>query len=273
MEKTENALEVTMTTASETVLSESIADARSTLRQTRIKGPHHFVLTALAGYLWTAIATSDTLLAVIRSGMGRGADPLKRVLHECYLDVLFMASDPDPDSLAARSFLSEYRDSRALLRDYRAVLAAHPGISLPPVPQAWTFFDQPVDEVIQELDRQNATQGGAHDLFARAWKWWKDPPYWHWSGLNRKKMVDVLIDRGRLDGKAAFVALSLTRIFNAAAHAGPPWSELPPTPDGSTDPPTLQAPDVDLDQLALAGDQFLRGLSKEMKDFFDLHAK
>ena len=253
-------------------LTATIAEARVVLSNTRIKGSRYFVLTALAGYLWSAMATSDTLLVVVKSGVGRGAGPLKRVLHECYLDAMFMASDPDPDSLAARSYLSDYRDTRALLREYRDVLAAHPQSNLPPVPPAWTFFDRPVEDVIRELDEQNVAHGGSNSLFKRAWDWWEQARYWHWSGLTRKKMVDALIERGKLDGRTAFIAMSLTRMFNAAAHAGPPWGELPPTHDGRTDPPPLQSSDADLSQLALAGQQLLGGLSKEVKEFFAVHS-
>src|SRR5882724_7901438 len=98
-------------------LAATIVEARGALSGTRIKGARYFLLTALAGYLWSAIAASDTLLVVVKSGVGRGAEPLKRLLHECYLDAMFMASDPDPDSLAARSWLSDYRDTVALLRE------------------------------------------------------------------------------------------------------------------------------------------------------------
>lgn len=253
-------------------LTQAIAKARATLSATRIVGPHYFLLTALAGYLWNAIATADTMLVVVKSGAGRGAEPLKRVLHESYLDAMFMVSDPDADLLAARSFLSEYRDSLQLLRDYRQVLADHPESNLPPVPADWTFFDRPTVEVIRELDDQNAAHGGSTDLFSRAWAWWKRPPHWHWSGLTRKRMVDALIQRGKLDGRAAFIALSLTSMYNAAAHARPPWGELPPTDDGSTAPPLLRSSGVELSQLALSGQQLLDGLSGEVKAFFALNA-
>ena len=253
-------------------LTATIAEARVVLSDTRIKGAHYFLLTALAGYLWSAIAASDTLLVVVKSGVGRGAGPLKRLLHECYLDAMFMASDPDGDSLAARSWLSDYRDTVALLREYREVLKAHPHSNLAPLPPDWTFFDRPVDEVIRGLDEQNVAHGGSDHLFKRAWGWWERSRYWHWSGLNREKMVDALIKRGKLDGPTAFIALSLTRMFNAAAHAGPPWGELPPNPDGRTDPPTLRSADADLGQLALSGQQLLGGLSREVKDFFAAHA-
>ncbi len=255
-------------------LTEAIAEARATLSATRIKGPRYFVLTALAGYLWTALSTCDTLLVVIESGVGRGAGPLKRVLHECYLDAMFIASDPDPDSLAARSYLSQYRDTRALLSEYRQVLIAHPNSNLPPAPPDVAFFDRPVPEVIKELNEANAAHGGGADLFTRAWDWWEWAErrrIWHWSGLGRKKMVDALIERGKLDGRTAFIALSLTRMYNAAAHAGPPWGELPPTPDGRTEPPGLRSSDAELGQLALSGQQLLGGLSKEVKTFFDLN--
>ena len=253
-------------------LTQTITEARATLAATRIKGPRYFLLTALAGYLWNAIAATDTLLVVVTSGVGRGAGPLKRILHECYLDAMFMASDPDADSLAARSYLSDYRDSIALLREYREVLAAHPQSNLPPVPDAWKFFDLPAEEVIRELDQENLSHGGSGDLFQRGWDWWEHARHWHWSGLSRKKMVDVLIDRGKLDGKTAFIAMSLTRIFNAAAHAGPPWGELAPTSDGTTDPPPMRSSDPELTQFALAGQQLLGGLAKEIKAFFALHA-
>lgn len=253
-------------------LTQTLTEARATLATTRIKGPRYFLLTALAGYLWSAIAATDTLLVVVKGGAGRGAGPLKRLLHECYLDAMFMASDQDADSLAARSYLSEYRDSIALLGEYREVLAAHPQSNLPPVPAAWTFFDRPTQEVIRELDEENVSHGGGSDVFQRAWKWWEKSRHWHWSGLTRKKMIDVLIERGKLDGQTAFITMSLTRIFNAAAHAGPPWGELPPRPDGTTDPPPERSSNPELVQLALAGEQLLGGLSREVRAFFALYA-
>src|SRR5437763_474192 len=128
---------------------------------------------------------------------------------------MFMVSDPDPDFLAARSFLSVYRDSLVLLREYRQVLADHPDSNLPPVPPSWTFFDRPIVDVIGELDQRNAARGGSKDLFKRAWAWWEKAPYWHWSSGSRKKMVATLTQRRKLDGRTAFIAMSLTRIFNA----------------------------------------------------------
>lgn len=255
-------------------LSLAIADARATLSATRIGGPRYFLLTALAGYLWNAIAAADTLLVVVKSGVGRGAGPLKRLLHESYLDAMFLASEPDADVLAARCFLSDYRDSLALLRDYRRVLADRPASKLPPVPPNWTFFDRPTVEVIRDLDEQNASHGGSTDLFTRAWAWWETrmSSNWHWSGCSRKKMVDTLIQRGKLDGRAAFIAMSLTKMYNAAAHAGPPWAELPPTDDGSTAPPPPRSSDAELSQLALSGRLLLEGVSREVKAFFALNA-
>src|SRR5438876_8649946 len=76
----------------------TIAEARVVLINTRIKGSRYFLLTALAGYLWSAIAASDTLLVVVKNGVGRGAGPLKRVLHECYLDAMFMARSEEHTS-------------------------------------------------------------------------------------------------------------------------------------------------------------------------------
>jgi len=80
-------------------LTKAITEARTTLRATRVVGPHHFLLTALAGYLWNAIAVADTLLVVVKSGAGRGAGSLQRLLHESYIDAMFLASDPDADLL------------------------------------------------------------------------------------------------------------------------------------------------------------------------------
>jgi hypothetical protein len=184
---------------------------------------------------------------------------------------MFIGSDPEPDVLGARSYLSQYRDTRALLSEYRQVLAAHPTSNLAPAPTDTAFFDRPAPETIRELNDENASHGGAADLFTGAWDWWEWAErrhIWHWSGLSRKKMVDALIERGKLNGQAAFIAMSLTRMYNAAAHAGPPWGELPPTPDGSTDLPRLRSSEPELDQLALSGQQFLNGLSAEVKVFF-----
>jgi len=250
----------------------AIQNARTTLSSLRVVGPRYFLLTALAGYLWAAIGTAQTLLAAVKSGSAGGAGSLKRLLHESYLDAVFMINDSDPDSLAVRSFLSVYRDSLALLREYRQVLKDHPGISLPPVPPSWTFFDRPTNDVIKELDQQNAAHGGSGDLFKRAWAWWEKANYWHWSGVSRKKMVDRLISRGKMDGRAAFIAMSLTRIFNSEAHASPPWEELAPADDGSIAAPPSRSSEIELTQLALSGAQLLEGLSTEVKQFFIANA-
>jgi hypothetical protein len=249
------------------LLVTSLHKSRETLNELRIRGPRHFFLWAMAGYLWSAIAASDTLLAVIRSRAGQGAAPLKRFLHESYLDVMFLSSDPDSDLLAAKTLLSELRDSVMLLNEYREVRAAHPEADLP-IPSGSQFFDRPVGEFLIGLDEQNKGYGGSDDLFTRAWASWEKSKYWHWSGLSRKRMIDVLVERGKLHGRGAFIALSLTRMYNAAAHAAPTWAALPDTRvSTSLDTPKLST-EGDLTQLAVAGHQFLEGISREVRECF-----
>ena len=245
-------------------LANSLGRARAVLSQLKPSGPRHYFLAAMAGYLYGAIAVGDTVLGVVRSQFGRGAGPLKRFLHESYLDVLFLASDPDPDLLAAKTVLSELKDSLRLLADYREVRAAHPDAGLPPVPPAWEYFDRPVEEMLRVLDDQNVNYGGSPDLFRRAWSSWDTGRYWHWSGLRRNQMINVLVTRGKLDGRGAFMAMSLTKIYNASAHPAPAWSELPFPEDTTSIDVPLTASNADLGQLALASSQFLDGISKEV---------
>jgi hypothetical protein len=250
-------------------LSESIEEARAALSATRVAPPRPLVLTALAGYLWGSIATADTLLVVVRSGVGRGAGSLKRLIHEAYLDTLFLVSDPEPEFQAAKSYLSGYRDSRKLHGEYQQVILDHPDSGFPPVPEGWKQFGEPIEPVLDRFDKENSSIGGSKGLYARAWKAIESTRQWHWSGHSRKQMIDVLIERGKLDGPSAFMALSLTRLYNSVAHATAPWAELPPTPDGSTSPPPLLSPTQEIDQLALSGRTFLGATSREVRSYFE----
>lgn len=249
-------------------LVSSLEEGRQVLGGVQVDGPHHFFLAAMAGYLWSALAVGDTLLVVIQNRAGLGAGPLKRFLHESYLDVMFLNSSPDSDLLAAKMFLTELRDSVTLLSDYRQVRAAHPEARLPPEPAASQFFDRPIGEFLRILDEQNKGYGGSGDLFTRAWAAWERRSHWHWSGLSRKKMIEALVDRGKLEGRGAFIALSLTNMYNAAAHPAPAWAHLPfPSNDDRADLPGVSS-EGHLTQLALAGQQFLKGITQEVRACF-----
>jgi hypothetical protein len=250
-------------------LEAALVEARGTLAGIRIRGPHPFVQFAVVGYLWTGIAIGDSLVALIRGRAGGGGESLKRHLQEGFLDLLYLISDPDPDLLSAISLLSEFRGSRRLVDDYRRVMEEHPEAELPPVPEHWGPVDRPIEETIATLDADSARLDAPPDLFARAWDWWeKHPRAWHWSGLSRKKMVDVLVARGKLSGKAAFMAMSLTNIYNAGAHASPAWANLPPgDPDGPFPAPGPSSETV-LAQLAVAGTQFVTGIRAEVHNYF-----
>jgi hypothetical protein len=213
--------------ASIEALTEAITDARSELAVFHVSAQHYYLEHALAGYLWNAIATSDTIRAVLHASAALGAEPLKRYLHECYLDVLFLVSDPEPDLLAAKCFLTELTDSRRLVQDYRKVVTAHPDIDLPELPASAEYFATSQAEAVERLDTANAAMGGAPALFARAAAAWNTHRHWHWSGVSRPDMVRALVARSKLTVQDQLMANSLTKIYNAGAHASPAWAELP----------------------------------------------
>ena len=223
----------------------------------------------MAGFLYTGIATADTVVAVVTAGAGQGAGPLRRVIHEAYLDVLYMSSDPDPDLLAAKTILSDFQDSVRMVADYRIVVADHPEATLPPVPSSWGFVDRPIGELLQSLDRDSASHGGSADLFTRAQLALDSHPrVWHWSGLSRRNMVNTLVARQKLSAKGAFMALGLTKIYNAGAHPRPAWADLPLPDEGLALEVPLRADERDLSQLATSACQFLSGVTTEVAAFF-----
>lgn len=251
------------------------AEGRRLLSAFPVSVQHYYTDHALAGYLWHALSTVDTLLVALESPFAGGAEPLKRYLHECYLDVAFLASDPDPELHAAMAFLSEYEDSQRLVNDYRKVEAAYPDHQFPALPEASNAYLAPLADLVVRLDAANAACGRSPDLFARAAKAREKQKHWHWSGLSRKKMVEVLVARGRFTINDQLMSDSLTKLYNGAAHAAPAWGQLPfpATPQAAIeiDPPG-EASERSVTQLAIGAEQFLSGVIRTVVDYHSTRA-